>query len=415
MEAFSLHSRKTIWGGMVLCLLLTSLLSACDSGQTATTSKLAPCCAAIGSAAGTKGASAAVVATLALPGQPFQALATASGKWIFVSVISKNAASNGIAVLANQGTQVCLKRLIPLTGTPLGLALTHKEDLLLVADYNGVAEIDARQAEQSTQGAVLGYVQAKSTSATVEVALSPDEKYAFASNQNDGTVSLFDFQKMRADDFNPDVILGQIPLGVGPLGMAMSLDDRYLYITTGAASETASTAGTCTTPGYLAVVYLNVVRQNNIAHAVIAKGAAGCDPVRVYLSTDDSTAWVTARGDNKVLAFNTIQLLSNPKEALIGSTTVGQAPIGLGIAQTGSMLFVANSNRFAQPDAPQTLSVLSVHKLIEGLPAVIATIKVGAFPREVTVESDDQTVLLTNFASNSLTIINATKLPKPTN
>ena len=77
------------------------------------------------------------------------------------------------------------------------------------------------------------------------------------------------------------------------------------------------------------------------------------------------------------------------------------------------MLFVANSNSFNQPQKPQTLSVLNVHNLIQGLPAVIATIKVGAFPREVTIENDDQTVLLTNSNSNSLTIINAAKLPKP--
>lgn len=412
MEVFSFHSRKTFWGSMVLCILLVSFLSACDAGNGASTAQGTPGCTALGASASAKGASAAVAATVPLPGQPVQALATADGKWIFVSLNSKSAASNGIAVLQQQGTQVCLKRVIPLNGTPLGLTLTHKEDLLLVADYSSVAVIDAKQAEQQVQGAVLGYIHEQSTSSTVEVVLSPDEHYAFATNQNDGTLSVINFQRVRVDDFNPDVMLGQISLGAGPLGLAMSLDNRYLFATVGGRSDTATGQGTCTTQGALVELDIQRVEQDS-AHAIVASAPAGCDPARVYLSSDDSTAWVTSRGDNKVLAFNTLTLLSDPTNALVGSIQVGPAPVGLGIAQTGSMLFVANSNSFNQPQKPQTLSVLNVHNLIQGLPAVIATIKVGAFPREVTIENDDQTVLLTNSNSNSLTIINAAKLPKP--
>ena len=159
MEAFSTYSRKAIWGSIILCLFLASLLSACDTGNSTPTSNTPAGCTALGAPASAKGASAAVAATVSLPGQPFQALATNDGQWIFVSLSSKHVASNGIAVLQQQGTLVCLKRVIPLKGTPLGLTLTSKEDLLLVADYNSVAVVDAKQAEQGTHGALLGYVQ----------------------------------------------------------------------------------------------------------------------------------------------------------------------------------------------------------------------------------------------------------------
>jgi DNA-binding beta-propeller fold protein YncE len=412
MEALFFHSRKTFWGSITLCFVLASLLSACSVGGSATTPKNAPGCTTLGAATGVRGVDAAVLATVPLPGQPYQARATINGQWIFVSLSSSKAASNGIAVLQQEGEQVCLKRVIPLTGTPLGLTLTPEEDLLLIANYSGVAVIDVKQAEQSIQGALLGYVQGKSAASTISVMLSPDEHYAFTTNEKDGTLGLLDFQRMRADDFNADVLLGQTALGSGLSSVAVSLDNRHLYATIGAQSEMALNQETCTTQGALLALDLQRMKQDP-AHVIVEKVAAGCDPARVYLSSDDSTAWVTARGDNKVLAFNTLALPTSPKNALLGSVAVSSAPIGIGIAQTGSMLFVANSNCFAQSRQPQTLTVFDIHKVIQGLPAVLATVHVGAFPREVTIENDDQTVLLTNFASNTLTLINATKLPHP--
>lgn len=413
MEVSFSHTRRFLWTSMFLFLLLTSLVSACDAGASSKTNT-APGCTALGAQPGAKGASASVMATVALPGQPFQARATNDGQWIFVSLLSKSAASNGIAVLQQRNQQVCLKRVVPLTGTPLGLTMTAREDLLLVANHSGIAVVDAKRAEQGSQGAVLGYVQEPKTASTVEVAISPDEHYAFTTNQDNGTLGVIDFQRLRADDFNPDALLGLVQLGAGLLGLAMSMDNRHLYITTGAQSETAASQSACTTPGSL--MLLDVQRiLSDPTHAVIAKVAAGCDPARVYLSNTEATAWVAVRGENKLLAFNTLTLLDDPKNALVGSVVVGPVPTGMGIAQNGQIMLVANSNRFAQPRQPQMLSVLSVHNIIQGQPATLTSIKVGEFPREVTVENDDQTVLLTNFNSNSLTIINATKLPKSKN
>ncbi|HEY0757199.1 MAG TPA: hypothetical protein VGD98_24810 [Ktedonobacteraceae bacterium] len=393
--------RKPLGGSLALCLLLACLLNACATGATQNT----PGCTTLD----TQGV---VSATLPLPGQPFQALSTFNNQWIFVSVISKNAASNGIAVFQQQDAQICLKRLIPLTGTPMGLTLTQKDDLLLVADYNGIAILDAQQAEQGVQGALLGYVREPGMSSTVRVGISPDEHYAFAATEKEGTLSLLDFQRIRADDFNPDVLLGQLSPGAGLSDLAVALDNRYLYVTVGAQSATATSQSNCATQGSLELLDLQRITQN-AAHIVIAKVAAGCDPGRVYLSADNSTAWVTTRGDNKIFAFNTLTLSSAPKNALLASSTVGPVSLGMGIVQNGSLLLVANSNCYAEPHKTQTLSVFDIRKVIQGQPAVLTTVHVGACPREVTVESDDQTVLLTDFNSNALTVINAAKLPIP--
>lgn len=401
-RAFCAYFRQPLWGGLAFYVVLALLLSACAPGG-ADGVQAGPGCKLLDAQP--------VAATLPLPGQPFQALAPFSNQWIFVSVGSQHAASNGIAVLQQEGNQVCLKRTIPLTGTPLGLALSLHDDLLLVADGGRLAVIDARQAETSTQGALLGYLRGQSTSTFVHVGITADERYAFASNQSDGTLSVFDFQRIRADDFNQDTQLAQIPLGAGLGGLAVSLDNRYLYATVGAQSETASTPATCAQEGKLELLDLQRLKQDP-KHIVIAQTAAGCDPGRVYLSNDGATAWVTARGNNTIYAFNTLTLLSDPKSALVGSGSAGPVPIGLGIARNGSLLLVANSNCYAEPGKAQTLSVFDLRKVILGTKDLLATLKVGACPREITVESDDQTVLVTNSGSSTLTIIDASRLPK---
>lgn len=414
MEDSALYHYRKFWGGVALCILLVALLGACDTNSQATTTHSTSTCTTLSAKSGTN---SAVMATIPLPGHPFKAIASSNGQWLFVSIDSQSAASNGIAILHKQGAQICLQRVIPLSGTPLGLILTKSEHMLLVANSTNIAFIDVALAEKGAQGAVLGYVQEHSSSSTVDVILSQNERYGFAANENDGTVSVIDFSRILAHDFSTKALIGQITLGTAPVGMAVSLDDRYLYILTGnktGASSTQNAAAPCSSSSQGALEVADITRVNqDAAHAVVAKIAAGCDPARLLLASDSATIWVAARGDNKVLAFNTAMLLTNPASALLATVDVGPAPIGLALVQSDDVLIVANSNGFQQPQQPQTLTVLGVRSVIEGKPAVLSTIKVGAFPRELTLEADAQTVLLTNFNSNTLLIIDSAKLPGP--
>ena len=69
--------------------------------------------------------------------------------------------------------------------------------------------------------------------------------------------------------------------------------------------------------------------------------------MRAVETADGSTLWVSARGDNRVLAFSTGMLETNPGNALLGyADTGGTAPVGLRLFDSGKLLAVANSNRF---------------------------------------------------------------------
>jgi DNA-binding beta-propeller fold protein YncE len=128
--------------------------------------------------------------------------------------------------------------------------------------------------------------------------------------------------------------------------------------------------------------------------------------VRAVETADNSTLWVSARGDNRVLAFSTGMLELNPGNALLGyAATGGTAPVGLRLFDGGKLLAVANSNRFGTgPNANAT--ILSV--AVPASASVVQTVATGLFPREITAASDDLTLYLTNYSSQSFQVISTT-------
>ncbi len=377
-------------------------------------------CTALPSKSTGQSADVAVVANVPLPGHPFKAVATSNGQWIFVSMQSNDVVSNGIAVLHNTGTQVCLQHVITLSVTPLGLALTHDDSLLLVADWTNVTFVDVARAETSNQEAIAGSVLEQNNALAIEVALSQDERDAFVANENLGTIGVIDMQRVRSHDFGPDALVGFVPVNTGPLGadsgavgLAVSPDNRALYVTSRIDTGDPSPQGnTCRgyPPGTLSKVDIARAEQNP-AHAVLTHVFVGCGPVRVVLSPSGDTAWVTVQEDNVVKAFSTARLQSDPAHAQLATMQAGEAPTGEALVDNGAVLVVTNSNRFNQPRLPQTLTVFDTKQALQGKAALVATIDVGAFPRELTLEASGQILLLTNYNSNTLSLIDVAKLP----
>ncbi len=422
MKTLSSSKQKRLWRGAVFCFLLAFLLSACNTRGNEPSSHALSCTTVLTNSTG-QGADAAVLANVPLPGQPFKAVATDDGQWIFVSVDANDAASSGIAVLHNRGNQICLQRIIHLSESPLGMVLTHDDRLLLVADFTNVTFVDVAQAESSAQKAIFGSVLEQSNSLAIEVALSQDERAAFVANENNGTVGVIDMRRVRTHDFSSDALIGLIPVNKGPLGvdsgavgLAVSPDNRFLYVTsridTGDHSPQGNICDFGYPPGTLSVVDIGRAEQNP-THAVLSHVFVGCGPVRVILSPAGDTAWVTIQEDNVVKAFSTARLQSDPAHAQLIAVPVGAAPTGEALIDNGAVLVVTNSNRFLQPQTPQTLTVLDTKRVLTGQGGVLGTIHVEAFPRELLLEANGQTLLLTNYNSDTLSIIDVVKLPGP--
>ncbi len=416
MKALPLSPGKKLWGSITLCFLLICLSGVSSAQNLHAASRTSSCTTLpVGSSGGS-----AVLANVPVPGAPFKAVATNDGQWIFVSLVRNSpSATAGVAVLHRQGGQICLQSVVPMALGPAGLTLTRDNRILIAADSINVTFIDVARAEQGTQWAVLGDVPQPTPAGTIEVALSQDERYLFAANESGDNVSVMDFRRIRAHDFGTDVLIGQIPTGEAPVGLAVSPDNRFLYITSeidpGVSTGTPCPYASGVPPqpqGSLTVASLARAARDP-AQSVVAKVVAGCSPVRVVLSPLGNVAWVTARADNAVLAFSTERILAHAANAQLASVPVGTAPVGEALVDRGAVLVVANSNRFQTQPTPQTLTVLDTRQALEGKPATLATIQVGAFPRELFLEANQQTLLLTNFFSSTVSIIDVAKLPRP--
>lgn len=416
------------WGQVPIGLTLVLALCACTSGQSSThgatptstsSSPIVPCVVSSPVTAPTLSVPG-LQTTVSLPGAPFGSVTTADGQWIFVSIdnASSSHSPSGVAVLRRVGHSATLQHLIPLSGFPTGEALTHDDRFLVVADYDSVAVLDVAKAEAGQANAVVGTISTGATAVTIEVVLSPDDHFIFATNEHEGQViargdmSVIDLQQALTHGFTPAAIVGDVPLDYFPVGMALAPDGKMLYVTSRffvPASSNYVPSPTLVAMGSLAVVDVQRA-EHDPQHAVVSHALAGCGPVRVILSAAGDVAWVSAQQGNAMLAFATAKLLTDPDHALLATVPVGLAPTGIALVHDGAELLVACSDRFAAPSAPQSVLLLDTQRALSGQAAArVGSIAVGAFPREVSL--DQSVALVTNYGSQSLSLIDTTKLP----
>jgi DNA-binding beta-propeller fold protein YncE len=258
--------------------------------------------------------------------------------------------------------------------------------------------------------------------AAVETASSPDGHYAFVSIEGAGMVAVYNLRASLADHFRRSSYVGSIKVGLGAVGLAVSSGGRLLYATSevgrgkrGAEGDSETLAegdsetlagGDSRTPaegdsGTLAVINLPEAERDP-GRATIATVPAGCAPVRVAVSADGSTVWVTARGSDELLAFSAAKLQSDPAHALLSAVRVGDAPVGLVLVDGGREVVVADSNARGAPGQRPALTFVNVAAALAHRPAIVGMIGAGGYPREMTLEPDGRTLLIGDFASNAL-------------
>ncbi|HEV2618441.1 MAG TPA: hypothetical protein VGU23_00715 [Acidobacteriaceae bacterium] len=380
----------------------------------------------------------ATSATYPTAGAPYEAVALSGG----AVLVSVSGAQTGVQVFSPSAgglTPTCVNTLPSsllsegaavsnLTVSPNGTTLAAGIGAP-GADFFNLAALETCTAS----GAVVSQGTIASDQGTQEVAITPDGKYAFVSNEygvasgavTEGNVGVVQL----AYDSNGNVttgstLLGQISTGGNAIaGMTLSPDGTRLYVTSEiAASGTAASGGSnpvlartgCVQQvggasninGLLTVIHVGKAESAPGPSAVLATVDAGCSPVRMSEAQDGSTLWVAVRGDNRVLAFSTGMLESNANNALLGyANTGGTAPVGIRLFHSDHLLAVANSNRFgAGPSANATI----LYVANPASATVVQTIPTGLFPREVSIGPDGSTLYLTNYQSDTLQVISIT-------
>jgi DNA-binding beta-propeller fold protein YncE len=361
------------------------------------------------------------ISMVGVGGRPFGIAVTPDGRWVFVA-----SPTGGVGVL-RAGTRLTLARTIH-AGLPLGETLADGGRYLLAASGTGAVVISVARAERGGAGAVLGTLASPSGAGAIEVAVSRDGRFAFVSLEASGRVAVFDLRRALTRGFGPADYVGAIPLGLAPVGLAVSPDGRWLYAT----SELSATArfpsqpaarpaspgqraGAAAVPGPDVPGTLTVVSvrraETDPARSVVATVEAGCQPVRVITSADGRAVWVTARASDALLGFSAALLRSDPARSLIARVWVGEAPVGLALVDHGGRIVVADSNRFLAPGASSSLAVVNVGAALAGKPALAGLLPAGQFPREMAPEPGGRTLLVTNFDSGQVELVNVAGLP----
>jgi DNA-binding beta-propeller fold protein YncE len=332
-------------------------------------------------------------AMVKVPGNPFGVVVTPDRRWAFVAL------DESVEVLRLSGSLAPVKVRDIAVNAPdgtLGETLTRNGRYLLVATGAGALVISVARAERGASGAVLGMLaDTYHGSSAIEVTVSPDDRFAFVTEEYSDKADVFNLQRALTRGFGAADYVGSIPLSIAAVGMAVSPDGRWLYAT----SEVAPSAGGDT--GTLSVISLRRAETDPKA-SVVATVKAGCEPVRVITSADGRLVWVTARASDDLLAFSAARLLTDPARALIAIVRVGEAPVGLMLVGHDSRVIVADSNRFGVSGATSDLDVINVAAALCGKAAVIGHIPAGLFPREMALVPGGRTLLVTNYLSNQV-------------
>lgn len=330
---------------------------------------------------------------------PFGVTTSPGGIWSFATVDS------GVEVFRGSGGLAApvLVRRIAVAGVRGGLALTHDGRHLLAAAGSGATVLSVARAEQGLPGAVLGTLRSPGTGTAIEVAVSADDRFAFVTIEGTAQIAVFNLTRALAGQFGENSLVGQVPTGLLPVGLATSPGGRWLYATS-EYQRSRSKGGT------LAVISVRKAKTDP-AHAVVATVPAGCEPTRVTTSKDGRVVWVTARASDMLLGYSAAALRAAPAHSLIARVRVGPAPLALALVDGGTRIVVADSDRY-HPGAPGSdLAVVNVPAAVAGKPALAGYLPTGKYPHEMALEPGGRTLLVTDSDSSELESVDVTGLP----
>ena len=349
-------------------------------------------------------AASSPVVSIALPGHPFAVIPSTgrqAGCWLFVSLDNGN-----IAVLRRDNGRIELEHTVKVKGHPLGMALTPDGKSLIVASGHFILFLDVKRLKSGKGDPTTASISDGENPMSGYLNGTADGKFLFVSNEAAQTISVVDLEHGRES-------IGTIPVGIGPIALTFSKDGRYLYTSSLTAAPDWNWPKVCKPEGQDpakaeatkpegAIIVVDVERaKTDPAHSVVSRVPASCSPVRIAIAPSGDRIYVTARGSNAVLTFDTGKLVSDRVHARLAMTLVGPAPVPVAVADAGKRVIVGTSNRFdTDQSKAQVLEILSADPL-----RVVSQIHAGAFPREMKLSPDGNTLYITNSSSDSLEII----------
>ena len=335
------------------------------------------------------------------PSHPFAVATTPNGKYTFVTL------GGGLAVLKN-GDALMPKvvHTINMPGANKGFQFSKDGKQLIVAT-NGGAYVYSEAAAEQGQAQLLGKLESPGGNGAVQTAMSQDGKFLFVTLQSSTGVAVFNYAQAAASSFQQNGLVGVIPTGLQPVGIELSPDGQTMYVTSMQKKppKVAQVGGI----GFVSVISVQKA-EINPRKSVQQTVTAGCDPVRVIITPDGKTAWVTARESDALLGFDTAKMLSDPEHALIARVDICSNPIGESFAANHTRVVAACSDLDQNKNGKPGVAIVDTQAALAGSDkAYTGMVLTGGLPRQFTVRGD--ALMVTNYGNGQLLAIDVNNLP----
>ena len=198
------------------------------------------------------------------------------------------------------------------------------------------------------------------------VAVSPDGTRVYIANQSSDNISVINTVT------NKVVSLIPLPSGSLPSGIVVSPDGRLVYVAN-YGKQSISIINTAT---------------NEIVHSIQIQRAL---PYEIALSRDGSRLYSP---NHSFTGVNSISIINTLTNAVISTMTVGDQPFNACVSPDGSTLYVANTNAG---------NVIVINTLTN---KIVSTIATGSGPWRVTTNPDGSRLYVTNSEINTISVIN---------
>lgn len=325
---------------------------------------------------------------------------------------------------------------------PTGMAITRDSSTAYMANLNnyGVAGQYSVSVLNLKNNSVETIIHDPSFSEPYNIALNAEETKAYVTNSNSTTVSVIDTKTnkvtkvikgfdgpdgivinhetnlayitnyggpngVKSDngrtvsvvDLNTNKIVKTITVGYGPVSLAISPDNKFIYVINYEFGKLDN--------GSMSIIRTDT---NKVIHTV--RGLFG--PFAIALTPDGNFAYITNFGSNDFTPIgSTVSVidLKKRKPKITATIDLGLQPSGIDITPNGLFAYVSNYNtlyRHADTFVDLTPGGGTVQIIdIATNQVLLPTIAVGNSPGRVYISPDGKFAYTTNFSGNTLSVI----------
>lgn len=232
--------------------------------------------------------------------------------------------------------------------------------------------------------------------------ITPDGNHAYVNNYGGPIAGSGNGNTVSVVDLNTNAIVGTITVGplppgppAAPAALAITPDGAYVYVVNYVNGN----------PG---IGTISIIRTSDNSVQINAiTGFSG--PFAIAITPNGKYAYVTNFGSNNFSPVGTtVSVVNIGSNTIVASIPVGIQPSGIAIAPSGQYAYV--SNYYTLYNGPNFTDLTAYQGIVNIIDihsnkVISPSIEVGLSPDEIAISPDGQFAYVTNYTSNTVSVI----------